>query len=138
MGPEESAGLAHKITGKDWLDDDGHLRTLRRCGENLCRFFNPGDHICQIYDNRPFECALYPFVLSRSSEGVDVYVNLSCPYVQDTEGSAVLEGHIGYLKGYFQTPAVLDFLKRNAALLHDYSVFLSELQHLFTIKGLWL
>ncbi len=136
LGPEESTGLAHKITHKDWLDDDGHIRTLRHCGENLCRFFNPGDHTCQIYDNRPFECALYPFVLSRSSEGVDVYVHLSCPYVQDTEGSAVLEGYIGYLKGYFQIPAVLDFLKRNAALIHDYSPFFSEMQHLFTIKGL--
>ena len=138
LGAEEAKGLAARITQAGWLDDDGHIRTLRHCGQDLCRFFDPADHTCKVYDDRPFECALYPFVLSRSDAGVEVYVHLSCPYVQDAEASAMMEEYVAYLKGYFQTPPVLDFLKRNAALVHDYSPFLMELQHLFTIEGLRL
>ena len=138
LGTEEAKGLTTKITQADWLDDGGHIRTLRHCGQDLCRFFNPDDHTCKVYDNRPFECALYPFVLSRSAAGVEVYAHLSCPYIQDTEATAALDEYVGYLKQYFHTPPVKDFLERNASLVHDYSPFVTELQHLFTIEGLRL
>ena len=138
LGKEEAKGLAAIVTQKDWLDDDSHIRTLRHCGEDVCQFFNPGDHTCQVYSDRPFECSLYPFILSRSPQGVEVYVHLSCPFVQDTQGSTEFEEYKVYLKGYFQTAPVLDFLKRNAGLVHDYSPFLMELQHIFTIEGLTL
>ncbi len=138
LGQGERAGLAATITAGDWLDDDSHIKTLRQCGEDMCRFFNASDHTCQVYSARPFECALYPFVLSRSAAGIDVHAHLSCPYVQDTEALAAFEEYIGYLKNYFQSAAVQDFLKRNAGLVHDYSAFAPELRFLFTIEGLRL
>ena len=49
LGAEEAKGLAARITQAGWLDDDGHIHTLRHCGQDLCRFFDPADHTCKVY-----------------------------------------------------------------------------------------
>jgi Fe-S-cluster containining protein len=136
LGAQEQVGLADRIT-RPW-DDQGFLKTIEDCGNQLCQFFKKDESTCRIYHQRPFECSLYPFVLSQTPRGLNVYVHLSCPYVQDHQASLALEAYIAYLKDFFNQPSTQDFLERNKALVHDYSAFELELLFLFTIEGLCL
>lgn len=125
-------------TGQQEMDHDidelGYVKTTPQGQHHQCVFFNKKDGSCGIYSNRPFECALYPFVVSGSKEGVKVYMHLACPYLQDKETSKELENYIAYLKDFFNQSSSKEFLKNNSRLLHDYSPFENELRFLFTIE----
>ena len=126
-------GLAQKILSKEILSQDGRLNTVSCAGEHLCSFLNPKDHTCGIYQHRPFECRLYPFVLTRDTDGAGVYVHLNCPFVQEKYASADLHRYVEYLKEFFAKETVLDFLKRNPSLIGDYAEYRAELELMFPL-----
>ncbi len=136
VGAEDKKDLAGFITGGDVLDSQGYIQTIQACGEHFCRFLNGTDNTCSIYTQRPFECSLYPFILSQTPDGVKVYVHLACPFVQDHLSSPAYEVHVAYLKEFFHRPEIREFLFRNKAMFHDYSVYAPELLHLFDLSFL--
>jgi Fe-S-cluster containining protein len=137
MSSEEVArakalGLAEKIFSQNVIEDNNYIRTSPGCGEHFCSFFNSQDHTCAIYQARPFECELYPFVISQDAGGIGLYVHLNCPHVEahhraDSE-------YVRYLKDYFARPEVIEYLQRNRSLLHDYSAYKAELEFLFLLN----
>jgi Fe-S-cluster containining protein len=52
------------------VEQRGNLLLLRRRGNGSCVFFH--QRKCGIYDRRPFECRVYPFVLDFSKGTVDL------------------------------------------------------------------
>lgn len=118
-----------------FVDDHDYITTIQDCGDHLCRFFNKGDKTCRVYEDRPFECALYPFVLSSKGQGIDLYVHLACPYIQDNQTNPQLTAYIDYLKDFFAKAETLGFLKRQRHLIHDYTPALVELQYVLTIPA---
>ena len=118
---------------KEFVDDQDYVTTIQDCGKHLCRFLNKGDNTCLVYSARPFECALYPFILSKKGKTIEVYVHLACPYVQDNQANPALDQYITYLRDFFKTPETIAFLKRQRHLIHDYASVMVELQHVFTI-----
>jgi len=134
-GAEDQADLAALITGRDVLDAQGYIKTIRDCGKHFCQFLNRGDNTCGIYAKRPFECSLYPFILSQTSSAVKVYVHLSCPYVQDHLPHADYDSYVAYLKGFFRREDIRGFLLRNRAMFHDYSPYAPELLYLFDLSS---
>src|SRR5665213_3654294 len=70
LGSSDQQSLAAIITAGDVLDRDGYIKTIQTCGEHFCRFLNSADHTCGIYTKRPFECSLYPFILSQTPDTV--------------------------------------------------------------------
>ena len=134
VGQEEKAKIG-MAAGADFTDAQAYIKTIEDCGNQLCRFFNKGDSTCQIYDRRPLECALYPFILSKHAQGVQVYVHLACPYIQDHQSDVALENYIDYLRTFFAAEGTRDFLRKNRGLLHDYTPFDMELKFLFTLEG---
>jgi len=131
LGQDEQAGLAALITASDVLDAQGYIKTVQTHKGHLCRFLNGADNTCGIYTKRPFECSLYPFILSRTPDAVKVYVHLSCPYVQDHLSHSSFDDHAAYLKDFFHRADVREFLSHNKAMFHDYSPYAPELLHLF-------
>ncbi len=121
---------------RQFVDSQDYVTTIVECGKHLCRFLNKGDNTCKVYDDRPFECVLYPFVLSQTPEGLHVYVHLACPYIQDTQAGPALEAYKEYLRTFFQSADMIDFLKRSRHLIHDYTPALLELQHVFTLQAI--
>ncbi|MBI4309404.1 MAG: YkgJ family cysteine cluster protein [Candidatus Omnitrophica bacterium] len=117
---------------KEFTDDNDYVTTIVDCGRHLCRFFNKSDSTCRVYADRPFECVLYPFLLSRHVEGIKAYVHLACPYVQDHHSSAAFNEYVEYLRAFFTQPRTLDFLRGNSRLIHDYAPVENELRYLFT------
>jgi len=136
LGANDQQTLADLITAGNVLDSKGYIKTIQTCGEEFCRFLNGTDNTCGIYAKRPFECSLYPFILSRTPETVRVYVHLSCPYVQDHLSRAHYEMYVAYLKDFFRREDVRLFLSQNKEMFHDYSVYALELLHLFDLNYL--
>ena len=91
---------------------------------------------CGVYTGRPFECRLYPFLLTRSDKNgrVTLSVHLSCPYVQQSRYSAEFEKHVGILKAYLSGEERARFLRDNPALVGDYSEYRDEIEELFTLE----
>ena len=135
-GAGDQADLAALITAGDVLDEHSYIKTIQKCGEHFCRFLKGADHTCEIYSQRPFECSLYPFILSQTPEAVRVYVHLGCPYVQDHLSRPAYEGHVVYLKELFRREDVRVFLLQNKDMFHDYTHYAPELLHLFDLSFL--
>lgn len=136
LGEDDQKGLAELITAGDVLDAQAYIKTIQSCGEHFCRFLNGKDNTCGIYTKRPFECSLYPFIISQTPDAVKVYVHLSCPFVQDHLPRAEFDAYVAYLKEFFRREDVRIFLSRNKAMFHDYSPFAIELLHLFDLTFL--
>lgn len=125
--------LAQLILKEAPLDSDGHL-PVRPCGDlHGCVFFNPQDNTCGVYMARPFECRLYPFILTRQQSAAAVCVHLNCPHVQETRQQRAFDDYVAYLRGYFAKQTTRDFLKSNATIVGDYRAYQDELECLFTI-----
>ena len=74
------------------LDPAGYVTTVPDALDCPCRFFHPPDHVCRIYDQRPLECRLYPFLLVRNGPDYAVAVHLACPFVQSVFGTPPFAG----------------------------------------------
>ena len=136
LGQGDQAGLSELITTGDVLDSQGYINTIQTCGKHFCKFLNGSDNTCGIYTKRPFECTLYPFIISQTSDAVRVYVHLSCPYVQDHLPHTGFDAYVAYLKDFFRREDIREFLLRNKAMFHDYSPYAPELLHLFDLSFL--
>ena len=134
LGKDEQAGLAASITAGDVLDAQGYIKTVQAREGHFCRFLNGANNTCGIYTKRPFECSLYPFILSRTPDAVKVYAHLSCPYVQDHLSRADFDAYVAYLKEFFHLAETKEFLSRNKAMFHDYSFYVPELLHVFDLS----
>jgi Fe-S-cluster containining protein len=136
LGAGDQASLAELVLTGGVLDAQAYINTIQSCGEHLCRFLNGGDNTCSIYAKRPFECSLYPFILSKTTDAVKVYVHLSCPYVQDHLPHADFEDYKAYLKEFFRRADIREFLLNNKNMFHDYTPYAPELLHLFDLTFL--
>lgn len=121
------------IAPKDIIADGGYLKEKLCHGIYVCEFFDTDTHKCGIYEDRPFECRLYPFVLTRCHDKPAVSVHLSCPYVQENSDSQSYEKYIIYLKKYFQRQDLKEFLQVNPHLFGDYRGYEKELAHVFNV-----
>ncbi len=134
LGAGERQSLAMQITGQDWLDTDGHIKSKEESGSCNCVFYNSSDHSCRIYHNHPFECKIYPYILSHKKEGgIALYMHLSCPFIQDHLNTSTLKAYGQYLREFFQQAKTRAWLKDNMDLVHDYSAYHLELEHVFDI-----
>ena len=134
LGAKDQEGLAVLITAGDVLDARGYVKTIQNCGEHFCRFLNGKDNTCGIYAQRPFECLLYPFILSKTPESIKVFAHLSCPYIQDHQPRAQFDAYVEYLKEFFSRPGTKEFLLSNQEMFHDYTPYALEMLHLFDIS----
>jgi len=126
--------LGEKAESKRLVERGGYLDDKLCHGLYACIFFNPDDSTCGIYHNRPFECRLYPFVLTRLEEKPAVSVHLSCPYVQEKKGTLEYDQYVCYLKEFLKTDAVDSLLRKNPHLFGDYLGYETELEWVFDIK----
>ena len=98
-----------------------------------CRCLNAADHHCRVYDARPFECALYPFLLSFERGQLKLYAHSACPFVREKRRSPEWDPYVAGLKRFFLDPANTGVLKAAAASYPDYSAFSDEVEFIFDI-----
>ncbi len=135
VAPEELETNEHKEDLTWALGQDGYIKTVKVQGQNRCTFLNLGNNQCGVYSGRPFECRLYPFLLTRKSGCIGVSAHLSCPYVQESRYFPEFEKHVGVLKAYLSGEERARFLQNNSALVGDYSEYRGEIEELFALES---
>jgi len=86
----------------------------------ICPFLSSLDNKCRIYDMRPFECQLYPFLINLRKDRVLLTVDLNCPYVCEKINSQEAKDYISYLSGYLNSPKQLKMLEDNPQIIQAY------------------
>jgi Fe-S-cluster containining protein len=94
----------------------------------LCPFLAQADNKCKVYDIRPFECRLYPFLLSMRNKKVILTVDLNCPYAAGTINTEEFKAYVEYLTGYLNSPAQVELLKENPHILQAYEDVLNVVE----------
>lgn len=94
----------------------------------VCPFLTVADNKCKIYTQRPFECQLYPFLISMRGKRVYLTVDLNCPYIKEHMHSAQFKEHTEYLARFINAPAQIKILKDNPQLLQAYEEVLDILE----------
>ena len=87
----------------------------------VCEFLQEGPHTCVRYADRPFECALYPFVLARNMRGgIDLACHLSCPVIIETQQTDQWREYCGYLGALFVQDAMRTMIAEALPSLRSY------------------
>ena len=86
----------------------------------VCPFLKIPSNQCQIYDLRPFECQLYPFLINLRKGKVLLTVDLNCPYVYEKINSPEAKDYIVYLTHYLNSTALRAMLKDNPQIIQAY------------------
>ncbi len=133
---EDAALLLKAQPDGGWQGGGGRL-ALKACQSgHACPFLEEGSGKCGVYDDRPFECRLYPFLLSREDTGFRVYAHTSCPAIQRDGASSHAQG----IRELFRQDAAQRFAQENAANFADYSSFRDEVEEVYAFDpgaGLW-
>lgn len=134
LGRQDIQKLEILKTDSQSLCSDGRLATFpSKGGNHICRFLHVQDNTCRVYVKRPFECLLYPFILSKTKDVIGVYAHLSCPFVGGHQHQAAFDDYAVYLKDLLKQDPMREFLASNRDMFHDYSPQAMELLHVFDL-----
>ncbi|MFY9402550.1 MAG: YkgJ family cysteine cluster protein [Candidatus Omnitrophota bacterium] len=97
-------------------------------GGFLCPFLEAKSNKCRIYDIRPFECRLYPFLLSMRNKKVLLTIDLNCPYVKEKINTEELKEYTKYLVEYLNSPKQVKMLQDNPQILTAYEDVLALIE----------
>ncbi|MCX5712106.1 MAG: YkgJ family cysteine cluster protein [Candidatus Omnitrophica bacterium] len=86
-----------------------------------CSFLNQNNNICRVYQFRPWECQLYPFLVQKDKQKFFLAVDLNCPYAQAQFKTEPFNKYTLYLRLLLNSPRCLKTIKRNPQILQEYA-----------------
>jgi Fe-S-cluster containining protein len=86
----------------------------------VCPLFTTANSKCRIYETRPFECLLYPFLINRKEGMPFLAVDINCPYVEERLGLPEFKSYVTYLTDLLTSPEWLAILRANPGIVHSY------------------
>lgn len=96
------------------------LIPFREQNNFLCPFLILENNKCKIYDFRPFECQLYPFLFNRKDNRVYLAVDLKCPFIKENLEKQNFKEYTQYLIQLFDRPQWLNALKNSPQIIQEY------------------
>ncbi len=118
---------------KDWRQGVDRIALKSSHRGQACFFLDEKTHHCQVYHLRPYECRLYPFLLSYEQGIVRLYLHLSCPAADQFLSQEKWRKDFSFIRAFFQQQQVMDWVKQHAPCFVDYRPFLNELKFLFDV-----
>lgn len=107
-------------------------RVVLKYKNSACSNLGAGNK-CKIYKKRPFDCALYPFLINRDTASGKVFlsVHLSCPFVARNMKNEDFKEYTAYLAAFMKSWDFLKMLKNNPQIIQSYTEILNlvELPH---------
>ncbi len=94
----------------------------------ICPFLDAKDNKCKIYDFRPFECQLYPFLINLRGGKVILTLDLNCPYVAEHLKDDELKKYTDYLIAFLNSSSQLKLLKNNPQIIQAYEEVLEIIE----------
>jgi Fe-S-cluster containining protein len=86
----------------------------------ICSNLVREDNKCRIYQSRPFECQLYPFLIDRKSHKIFLALDLNCAFARENSEGKRLKEYARRLAEFLQRKDHLDTLKNNPLLCQEY------------------
>lgn len=99
-------------------------------GIYLCPCFKPKDSKCSIYHDRPLDCMLYPFLLSKKDNQIFLGIDLKCPFLQNKQNNHEFKEFVKYLAEFLGREDIKELIRKNPQIIGDYQediVFLKEI-----------
>jgi Fe-S-cluster containining protein len=104
--------------------DCGRIRVVARAAGSetpfCCSALDDEKNNCAIYDRRPFECRLYPFVLNKKEGRFFLAVDPNCPFVKEQEHGEEFIAYAVRLAAHLQEPGWRGILRENIHLFQTY------------------
>lgn len=116
------------------VDAKGFIQTRPSDKSKHCRHhcyhLESSSHHCQIYNQRPFDCQLYPFLLRKKNNKRYISVHQACPFVIDHAEDERITAYTKILLEYLQREDIRKFLSWNDEIFHEYSSYDGEITDL--------
>jgi len=87
----------------------------------ICPCLDPETNRCRIYQLRPLECQLYPFLLNRTPEGIFLAVDERCPFVELHAKTEGFSKYSAYLADLLSSQPFKILLQNNPRLIQAYT-----------------
>ncbi len=94
----------------------------------ICPLLNCQDNKCKIYTFRPFECQLYPFLISVRDKKVLLTVDLNCPYVEENLQAQEFKDYAKELTAILNSAPQKRILKDNPQIIQAYQEVLDVIE----------
>lgn len=118
---EEIQDLLDRKIPSAFISMDRRLKTVpAQEGGYACPFLHQKENKCKIYDLRPFECQIYPFLICLRGKKALLTVDLNCPYIKQKLNSKELKEYTDYLAAFLNSPKRLEILKNNPQIIQAY------------------
>lgn len=89
--------------------------------EFLCSNLSFEDNCCKIYNQRPLDCQLYPFLLIRKGGILQIGLHKACVFIEEKKAErADIQKYARYLKGKLNTNRFVSLIQENAEVAADY------------------
>lgn len=87
----------------------------------FCAYLRRTDNTCRVYERRPLECRLYPFVLNRHADGcVYLAYDPNCPCAREQTSSPAWQDYALRLAAALRAPGLRSQLEQAEYLLNAY------------------
>jgi Fe-S-cluster containining protein len=113
-----SAGIPPSLINKN-----RRVRTvpdLSGASAYACVFLDARDNHCSVYQLRPFECRLYPFLLMRTGDRLVLGYDPHCPYAAQHHSDEQFRDFTAALVSSLQQSSISALLKRNPHVFQEY------------------
>jgi Fe-S-cluster containining protein len=87
----------------------------------LCSLFNYEENKCKVYDSRPLECQLYPFLLCAKGKEVYLAADSNCPFLKEKNKTREFKEYSQYLISLLQNPPYAELLRNNPHIIQPYA-----------------
>jgi Fe-S-cluster containining protein len=119
---EEVQDLIDKDIPPAYINMQRKIRPVPNPGGEgfICAFLEHKTNRCKIYGFRPFECQLYPFLISLRKDKVVLTIDLNCPYAKDNLNTKEFKDYAESLAAYLNSPEQMEILRDNPQLIQAY------------------
>lgn len=119
---EEIQDLLDRNIPSAFISSQRQILSVPNPSENnfVCPFLDVKENKCKIYEFRPFECQLYPFLINLRGKKVILTVDLNCPYIKQNLKSKEFKEYTEYLIAFLNSPAQIKILKSNPQIIQAY------------------
>lgn len=127
---EEIQALLDKKIPAASISIDRRLHPVHSCSEGtfICPFLDAQENKCKIYAFRPFECQLYPFLISLRGKRILLTLDLNCPYARAKLNSPELKEYTAELTAFLNKPSQIKILKDNPQIIQAYEEVLDVIE----------
>jgi Fe-S-cluster containining protein len=118
---QERESIFKDSTSQETVLPSGRIKTRPHNQGFLCLFFDLPSNRCKIYERRPFECRLYPFLINKQENHLYLAIHLNCPFITEQLDSIDFNDYLSYLNDFLRLPENAQKIRQNLNRFANYT-----------------